>query len=117
MNRDILRNLPEAELKIVRNSMYLHHLVTWIPHTEKTIISTPQIALDTYKAHCSVFSLPTSSGYENYPENYFFLFLQKNICCGYSLEAPRQGASNEYPQHIFSWRNKKKISIDKKYLI
>ena len=29
----------------------------------------------------------------------FFLFLHKNICCGYSLEATRQGASNKYPQH------------------
>ena len=43
-----------------------------------------------------------------------FLFLNKNICCGYSLEAPRQGAprqgaSNEYSQHRFSSRNKKKI--------
>ena len=27
----------------------------------------------------------------------------------YSLEAPRQGASNEYPQHMFSLRNKKDI--------
>ena len=27
------------------------------------------------------------------------------------LEAPQQGASNEYPQHMFSWRNKKDISI------
>ena len=25
----------------------------------------------------------------------------------YSLEAPQRGASNEYPQHMFSWRNKK----------
>ena len=41
----------------------------------------------------------------------FFLFLHKNICCGYSLEAPRRGASNEYPQHMFSWSNKKDISI------
>ena len=41
----------------------------------------------------------------------FFLFLNKNICCGYSLEAPRRGASNEYPQHMFSWWNKKDISI------
>ena len=32
----------------------------------------------------------------------FFLFLQENIRCGYSLEAPRRGASNEYPQHMFS---------------
>ena len=23
------------------------------------------------------------------------------MCCGYSLEVPRQGASNEYPQHMF----------------
>ena len=27
----------------------------------------------------------------------------------YSLEAPRRGASNEYPQHMFLWRNKKNI--------
>ena len=50
----------------------------------------------------------------------FFLFLHKNICCGYSLEAPCWGASNEYPQHMFSWRNKKHIStflMKKKCLI
>ena len=39
----------------------------------------------------------------------FFLFLHENICCGYSLEVPQWGTSNEYPQHIFSWRNKKNI--------
>ena len=38
-----------------------------------------------------------------------FLFLHKNTRCGYSLEAPRWGASNEYSQHMFSWRNKKNI--------
>ena len=27
----------------------------------------------------------------------------------YALEAPRRGASNEYPHHMFSWRNKKNI--------
>ena len=35
---------------------------------------------------------------------YFFLFLHKNICYGYSLEAPCRGASNEYTQHMFLWR-------------
>ena len=34
---------------------------------------------------------------------------QQKIRCGYSLEVPRRGASNEYPQHMFSWRNKKTI--------
>ena len=37
----------------------------------------------------------------------FFFFLNENICCGYSLEAPQRGASNEYPQHTFLLRNKK----------
>ena len=37
----------------------------------------------------------------------FFLFLLKNIHCGYSLEAPWRGASNEYPQCMFLWRDKK----------
>ena len=35
------------------------------------------------------------------------LILHKNICCGYSLESPRQGDSNEYPQHMFLWRTDK----------
>ena len=38
------------------------------------------------------------------------IFLHKNIFCGYSLEAPRRGASNEYLQHMFLWRNKKNIN-------
>ena len=33
------------------------------------------------------------------------------VCCGYTLEAPRRGASNEFPQHMFLWRNKKNIII------
>ena len=36
----------------------------------------------------------------------FFLFLHENLCCGYSLEVPHWGTSNEYPQHRFSWRHK-----------
>ena len=31
----------------------------------------------------------------------FFLFLLKNIDCGYSLEPPHRGGSNEYPQSMF----------------
>ena len=38
-----------------------------------------------------------------------FLFLHRNICCGCSLEAPYQGASNEHSQDMFSWKNKKNI--------
>ena len=41
----------------------------------------------------------------------FFLFLDEYMCYGYSLEALRRGASNEYPQHMYSSRNKNVISI------
>ena len=54
-------------------------------------IGTPYIALD--KMLFFFFNLKVLT---------FFLFLHKNICCGYSLEEPWQGASNEYPQHLFS---------------
>ena len=30
-----------------------------------------------------------------------FLFLLKNVDCGYSLEPPRRGGSKEYPQSMF----------------
>ena len=39
-----------------------------------------------------------------------FLFLLKNIDCGYPLEPPRRGGSNEYPQSMF-WAEIWKISI------
>ena len=32
----------------------------------------------------------------------------QNINCGYSLEPPQQGGSNEYPQSMFLSRNQKK---------
>ena len=35
--------------------------------------------------------------------------LHENVCCGYSLEVPHWGTSNENPQHTFLWRNKKII--------
>ena len=37
----------------------------------------------------------------------FITSLLKNIDCGYSLEPPRQGDSNKYPQSMFLSRNKK----------
>ena len=33
----------------------------------------------------------------------------QNVVCGYSLEPPWQGGSNEYPQSMFLSRNKKNI--------
>ena len=37
----------------------------------------------------------------------FFNISAQNIDCGYSLEPPRRGSSNEYPQSMFLSRNRK----------
>ena len=37
----------------------------------------------------------------------FFLKFAKNIDCGYTLEPPRRGGSNEYPQSMFWSKNNK----------
>ena len=41
-------------------------------------------------------------------KNYdIFLIFAPNIDCGYKLEPPRRGGSNEYPQSMFWSKNKK----------
>ena len=36
-----------------------------------------------------------------------FLIFAQNIDCGYTLEPPRRGGSNEYPLSMFWSKNKK----------
>ena len=38
-----------------------------------------------------------------------FLIFAQNIDCGYTLEPPQQGGSNEYPQSMFWSKNKKNM--------
>ena len=48
---------------------------------------------------------------KNSVENFdIFLIFAQNIDCGYMLEPPRRGGSNEYPQSMF-WSKKRKIGI------
>ena len=47
--------------------------------------------------------------YENFHWKIFdiFLIFAQNMDCGYTLEPPRRGGSNEYPQSMFWSKNKK----------
>ena len=58
---------------------------------------------DTLKPHCYIVKLGFTGGY------FIFLISAENIGCGYSLEPPRWGGSNEYPQSMF-WEEIWKIS-------
>ena len=48
--------------------------------------------------------------------NLFFLFLNQNICCGYSKELSQDG-SFEYPKHMFKLMDKKIIAISCKLFL
>ena len=57
-----------------------------------------------------VFTNTTLRQLENFNLKNFVIFLifAQNIDCGYTLEPPRRGGSNEYPQSMFWSKNKKK---------
>ena len=61
----------------------------------RNITKTRRYNIDPLKPHFYVIKL----GFTGY--TLFFLFLLKNIDCGYSLEPPRRGGSNVYPQSMF----------------
>ena len=42
---------------------------------------------------------------------FFFLFLNQNICCGYSKEPSHWDGSIEHPKHMFKLMDKKIIAI------
>ena len=77
------------------------------------------------KFHITIIDITDPKDYENLPMQYtekrigskkrnfnwknfdiYHIFAQ-NIDCGYSLEPPRRGGSNEYPQSLFWSKNKK----------
>ena len=40
-----------------------------------------------------------------------FVFLNQNICCGYSKEASQRDASFEYPKHLLKLMSKKIFTV------
>ena len=85
--------------------------VLWICESAKSNVSLCNHAItksylysfDPLKPHFYIVKL----GLQGYA--LFFLYMLENINCGYSLEPPRRGGSNEYPQSTF-WTEIWKIS-------
>ena len=85
----------------------------------------PAVASGEKKIHLACTVHVQFSHYENLPMQYteifspvkienfqwkifdIFLIFAQNIDCGYTLEPPRRGGSNEYPQSMFWSKNKK----------
>ena len=71
--------------------------------TELNITKTCLYNFDPLKPHFYIVKLGFTGVY------IIFLIFAQNIDCGYSLELPHQGGSNEYPQSMF-WAGIWKIS-------
>ena len=65
---------------------------------------TPPPVFDPVKPHFYIVKLEFTA------DTLFFLFLLKNIDCGYSLEPPRRGGSNEWISTIYVLSRNMKIS-------
>ena len=75
-------------------------LKVWILHTE-------HISLRKHAYSCILkISPPKNWKFSDKNPDIFHIHAQ-NIDCGYSLEPPRRGGSNQYPQSMFLSRNKK----------
>ena len=72
------------------SSLELHVPVCYEPQTE---ILYPQICVPSKRSAWDSLA-PEKRGY-------LHKSFHENICCGYSLEVPCKGTSNEYPQHMF----------------
>ena len=62
------------------------------------------------KNECIENVAPTIVPYKAFfqPKNYIFHISPGKHMLWYSIEVPHLGTSNEYPQHMFLWSNKKK---------
>ena len=92
----IINNIP---YRLVKKSMRLLSffliIPIWVWHYENTPI---QIYTENFTIK--------NWNFLDKKSNIFHISTQ-NIDCGYSLEPPRRGGSNEYPQSMFLSRNKK----------
>ena len=56
------------------------------------------------------FHLQKSENFQIKNSDIFHIYIQ-NIDCWYSLELPRRGGSNEYPQSVFFFFSRNKINV------
>ena len=76
-------------------NLHYPHEGTLDPQLSKDITKTCLYNFDPLKPHFYIVKLGFTG------VNIIFLISAQSIDCGYSLEPPRQGGSNEYPQSMF----------------
>ena len=87
----------KSQLSLIRYmTRYIHLLITYI-----AVSAITKICLFKY-----IENFTTKNRKFSDKNSDIFHISAQNIDCGYSLEPPRRGGSNEYPQSMFLSRNK-----------
>ena len=73
----------------------------------RSVCPTVRVALRKHVYSIILKSLPPKIENFQIKNSDIFHISAQNIDCGYSLEPPRRGGSNEYPQSMFLSRNMK----------
>ena len=81
-----------ARLYKINTTVYGHQLSSLRKHAYSNILKI---------------SPPKTQRFQIKKSDIFFHISAQNTDCGYSLEPPRRGSSNEYPQFMFLSRNQK----------
>ena len=107
INIDFNANLnPPNETKIICHILLLSILIISVKFSGKITITKTHL----FK-YIENFTTKKSESFQIKIWVFFFIFLLKNIDCGYSLEPPHRGGwrggSNEYLQSMFLGRYKK----------
>ena len=84
------------QVRIVHREFGIHSRQKMSANSLNYITKTRLCNLDPLKPHFYIVKLGFTGVY------IIFLISAQNIDCGYSLEPPRRGGSNEYPQSMFS---------------
>ena len=92
MFKDCLNASTEDELRVEAGELF-HRLTT--DERNEFIMKTYLYNFDPLKPHFYIVKLGFRGVY------IIFLISAQNIDCGYSLEPPRRGGSNEYLQSMF----------------
>ena len=84
----------------------IHLVFNGFPFTEHTHYSCCSLRKHAYSNILKKF-LPSKNENFQIKNSDIFHISAQNIDCGYWVESPRRGGSNEYPQSMFLSRNKK----------
>ena len=78
----------------------------------QTYYTNAKLSLSLRKhAYSNILEISPPKNWKFSGKNFDIIYISaQNIDCGYSLEPPRRGGSNEYPQSMFlSWNKKNKV--------